>query len=482
MPVFWGVARKLRMVLGMTTPRRPLPRPRIQRMRRRPGSIFADRFTLLRKIGSGGMGEVWVAMDRQNETHVALKFLRRDVRLERNACARFAREAKIGRSLEHPSIVRILDAVESHGECGVVMDLLEGESLSDAFRAGRVHLGELLLIVEEIADALVTAHARGVVHRDIKPGNIFLRAPRHGEPMRAMLIDFGIARWAHVGLTRLTRAGDLLGSPHYMSPETLRKDGSQPLATDIWALGVLLFRAFTGQWPHSEKRVTSLLLAIGTRPPREIREVAPNLPRAMLQLVNDCLKPAGERLAAWEVRDRCRQLRLTSSRQILHRIAGQPEPPGRDAVPSGVTHVSSACSTEVMTWERAPCGAGARASWWRSPLVFAAALAFLVAASAVMHRGSRHEPTVARRSAAVGEAVRGWSGTRERLRDELARAKPPARTADPIGSEKNGTTRPPAVGAAIDGAASRPRAVSRRPRTRRHSKRTHRRVLRDLRM
>ncbi|HMY19726.1 MAG TPA: serine/threonine-protein kinase, partial [Polyangium sp.] len=198
------------------------------------GTIVDQRFQIAALAGSGGMGAVYRADELGTGKTVAIKIMHSNGPTEH---ARFLREAHVLTKLSHPAIVACLGhgALPS-GEPWIAMEWLEGETLADKLERGPLAPAETLVIVRAIAGALETAHAHGVVHRDIKPGNIILEA---GEPARAHLIDFGVARLrsAH----SFTEFGTVLGTPAYMAPEQIRGASEADERADLYALGVILF-------------------------------------------------------------------------------------------------------------------------------------------------------------------------------------------------------------------------------------------------
>ncbi len=239
------------------------------------GTFFADRFRIERVLGMGGMSRVYEATDLRIERRVALKVLYPRRRADDEVVARFRREAELLARLDHPGVVRVRDFGQAaDGTTWLSMDLLEGETLSDRLRRERrVGPGALVPIVAAVADALDAAHAAGIVHRDIKPDNVFL--PSSGSPP-AMVLDFGLSTAS--GVARLTRTGAVLGTPRYMAPEQLRSASEAGPRADVYALGVLLYEALCGQSPFEAADRGELLGAIleGRRVPLRARR--PDLP------------------------------------------------------------------------------------------------------------------------------------------------------------------------------------------------------------
>jgi tRNA A-37 threonylcarbamoyl transferase component Bud32 len=201
------------------------------------------RYDIKELLGRGGMAAVYRATDTVLLRDVALKILYPHYSDDAGLVQRFQREAVTAAALEHPHIVSVYDVGEHDGMAYIAMKLLSGETFQDRLQGvGRVSLDELLAVLAPVASALDYAHARGVVHRDIKPGNIFLSATPDGQ--RVLITDFGIAK--QLDTPGLTTTGALIGTPDYMAPEQI---GARPVdgRTDVYALGMLAYRALTGR-------------------------------------------------------------------------------------------------------------------------------------------------------------------------------------------------------------------------------------------
>jgi serine/threonine-protein kinase len=227
----------------------------------KPGDVIAGKYQLNRVLGQGGMGEVWVARNRDLDADVAIKLIRSESSADDSA-DRLLREAQAAARLSGPAIVRVFDFGKTqYGDPYIVMELLEGEDLSHALkRRGRLSPIKAVRIVLPICQALATAHSVGIVHRDLKPENIFL-AKTPGGQVQPKLLDFGVAKVGRAFSTRLTQTGAMLGSPLYMSPEHARGDEVDYRA-DIWAFCVVLYEVITGRAPFDGKNYNAVLYSI----------------------------------------------------------------------------------------------------------------------------------------------------------------------------------------------------------------------------
>ncbi|MDG9718333.1 serine/threonine-protein kinase [Streptomyces sp. DH24] len=242
-----------------------------------PGRLLAGRYRVTAQLGRGGMGVVWRAEDEVLGREVAVKELRTYTDADAPELAdlrlRMQREARAAARVRHPGVVAVHDVTEVDGRPLIVMELVDGPSLDDVLRdRGTLDPREAAGIGAKVMDALAAAHRAGVLHRDVKPGNILL--DRSG---RVVLTDFGIATMEDPGdgaATHLTRSGELVGSLDYLAPE--RAQGAQPgAASDVWALGATLYAAVEGASPFRRTSTFSTLTAIVTDPLPEPRRAGP---------------------------------------------------------------------------------------------------------------------------------------------------------------------------------------------------------------
>jgi hypothetical protein len=262
--------------------------------------VFASRsigrYRLERKLGQGGMGEVWAAHHSGLRRNVAVKLLRSgDAHAER--IDRFEREVAALSELRHPNTVRVFDyGVTEDGIWYYAMELLEGEDLAKLrAREGALDPARAARIVEQAARALGEAHERGIVHRDIKPANLFI-TKIHGERDFVKVLDFGVA-FRPDGEPRITATGILTGTPAYLAPELVR-GGQADARADIYALGTVLFDLCAGRLPFHGVSTPELLFSHVEVAPPDLRSVAPDVPAGLAAIVARCLaKQPSERFA-----------------------------------------------------------------------------------------------------------------------------------------------------------------------------------------
>lgn len=244
------------------------------------GTILADRYRLVRQLGRGGMGSVWVAEHLSLRSQVAIKLIDPLIAESPEALARFMREAQASAALRSPHVVQVLDYGVHAGIPFIAMELLEGESLGSRLqRVRRLSPLDTSRIFDQVARAMSRAHEAGIVHRDLKPDNIFLVGNDDDEV--AKVLDFGIAKaHTHAGGEgfQTTRTGAMLGTPYYMSPE--QTEGSKTIdhRADIWSMGVIGFECITSIRPFDGETLGGIIMAICGRPivvPSTVADVPP---------------------------------------------------------------------------------------------------------------------------------------------------------------------------------------------------------------
>jgi serine/threonine-protein kinase len=242
------------------------------------GTVIGDKYRLEGELARGGMGSVWVAEHLQLECRVAVKFIDPELGLSESARKRFEREAKLAAGLRSPHVVHIYDHGVDQDTPYIVMELLEGEDLGARLkREGRMPLPALAAIVDQLSKGLQVAHAAGIVHRDLKPSNVFLVASEDGDLVK--LLDFGVAKVQSSAITdEATKTGQILGSPHYMSPEQAKGAKTIDHRSDLWSLGVMVYRAITGRRPFAGETFGELIVAICTAPMAAPSSLVPDLP------------------------------------------------------------------------------------------------------------------------------------------------------------------------------------------------------------
>lgn len=256
------------------------------------GQVIAGKYRLNQLLGTGGMAQVWSATNTFTEREFAIKFMLPAMARTQEAAQRFLMEAKASARINHPNIVEIMDVGQTDdGSLFLVMELLSGVSLETALRRQNppMTIYEFVIIMLDVARALSAAHKAGVIHRDLKPTNIYIHKDRMGIAVPKIL-DFGVSKFQDEGPNgALTVAGTVLGSPLYMSPEQAMGAPNVDGRTDVFAFGGMLFEALVGFRCFDAPNFNALIVTIATTQPRSIDEAAPHLPESLRALVRDCL-------------------------------------------------------------------------------------------------------------------------------------------------------------------------------------------------
>ncbi len=300
------------------------------------GRILLERYEVLRKLGSGGMGAVYAGRQLAVGREVGLKVLRADLMQNEHVRERFRREAAIIGRLRHPNTIQLIDYGETDdGYAVMVMELLVGSVLSDRLKQqGPLPIKDAIAVCRQVASSLAEAHSLGLVHRDLKPANVFLvdvAGKMHGK-----VLDFGIARMLDEESTRITSTGQVFGTPRYMSPEQGTASGEVDHRADIYSLGLILFECLVGQPPFVANTSIQYLSAHMTQPPPHLRDHLPDAPRELDDLIDRCLvKDREKRISsADEVEQALRRIEIgleTGSIPAIDSGATMPPAPGRSS-------------------------------------------------------------------------------------------------------------------------------------------------------
>lgn len=249
-----------------------------------PGTVLGERFRIESILGIGGMGVVYRARDLSLDVPVALKLLRPELAHRGDVFERFRQELLLARQVSNPHVVRIHDLAQHDGRWLISMDLVDGDSLDHRIdKEGPLAIDDALRIARQIAEGLAAAHAKGVVHRDLKPANILLDAQGN-----AYISDFGVAR--SLATSGMTRAGAVVGTPDYLSPEQARGE-SADARSDLYALGLILYEMLAGKLPFPGGTVAEVLAQRMLRTPAPVSEARTDVPAWLVRLVDRLLRP-----------------------------------------------------------------------------------------------------------------------------------------------------------------------------------------------
>ena len=247
-----------------------------------PAGTLISHYKIIEKIGSGGMGEVYLAEDSELKRKVALKFLPLQYASDEGFKTRFKREAQAAAGLSHPNIIHIYEVLEYQGQPFFAMELVEGRSLRDVIHSEELSLRQVLDVAAQICEGLSEAHEAGVVHRDIKPSNILIN-----KKGRVQVVDFGLARIE--GEDKLTKTGSTLGTIGYMAPEQVEgKETDQ--RSDIFSVGVVLHEMLTGRQPFRRDNEAATLHAIVNETPEPVARYKADVPEGVQQIVDKALE------------------------------------------------------------------------------------------------------------------------------------------------------------------------------------------------
>jgi serine/threonine protein kinase len=360
--------------------------------------LLGDRYRLVRMIGSGGMGTVWEAEDETLGRPVAVKVLSESLAAGERAVRRFEREAQAAARLSGPYIAAVYDFGRSEGRPYIVMELVRGETLEDRLaREGPLPPQEASRIATQVAEALEEAHRAGIVHRDVKPGNVMLTPAGDVKVM-----DFGIAAaaWAE----RVTTSGLVLGTPSYLAPEQAKSEKTTP-ASDVYALGAMLYEMIAGRPPFVAESPVALALAHIREDPRPLDQVADGVPPNLVSASMAALaKDPAERspsAAAFASMLREPTLPLPSSAVSEETIPLAPVAPG----PEETTQVAPVAPGPEETVPLSPIRHHGDRRRILIPVALIAALLLLILAILMVEARDRSILQRARREARVGIRV-----------------------------------------------------------------------------
>lgn len=354
-----------------------------------PGEIGTfGPFRLFRELGHGGMGAVYAALHTRLQRRLALKVMLPKFAADKTARERFLREAQAAAQISHDNVVIVYDAGILDEIPYISMQFLEGYSLDEYLtKKGNPSIGQVLRIGRETAAGLAAAHAIGLVHRDIKPANLWLEAPQG----RVKVLDFGLAKPVD-SQTELTKSGMIVGTPAYMSPEQARGQ-IVDARTDLFSLGVVLYRLCTGRLPFHGTNTLAVLTALAVDDPAPIRSHNPAVPEALAVLVHQLLakKPAERPGSAAEVAKRLQAIAAGAAAPVVvtgvpvaRPVAAAVSSPMVISSPRNANPFAGLESGTIRVRTAAPAKAPKRMIWWIAAAGAVAAFVMLVAGITVV--------------------------------------------------------------------------------------------------
>ncbi|MES1175707.1 MAG: protein kinase [Myxococcales bacterium] len=297
-------------------------------MKPAPGDVIGGKYRIVRLIGDGGMGTVYEAHHEFLETSVALKFLHTELAQRAGLGSRFLQEARVSARIRSPHVTHVTDVDQTaDGSPYLVMELLHGEPLQQAMdRRGKLPPEQAVDFALQILSGLESAHAIGVVHRDLKPDNVFI-VPATGGPL-LKLIDFGIAKLrASTEFQKgLTRAGVIMGTPEYMAPEQLFAAENVDHRADLYSLGVILFEMLSGRRPADGDDVETIVASVVSGNVRHLASLEPGLPPGLIAVVERALKPDRDARFGSALEMRLALAPFAGALSYAGRLAASPEP------------------------------------------------------------------------------------------------------------------------------------------------------------
>ncbi len=317
------------------------------------GKVLGEAYQVLRLVGEGGMGRVYEARHlRLKDRRFAIKVLHAEMARDAEIVARFQREAESASSIGHPNVIDVYDVhTTPDGVPYIVGEFLDGHEFGVQLeKQGRVDVATAVNIARQVCRALSAAHKKGIVHRDMKPENVFL--VEHDGAVTVKVIDFGISKAAEAGKANLTKTGMIMGTPSYMSPEQARGDRVDHRA-DVYAVGAMLYHSLTGKKPFETDDPASTLSLVLTEEPDRPRKLAPDIPEALELVIQRAMaKEAADRFGSME------ELEAALAPFDTGSVAIAPAPASQPGLPSRATIVSRADPTARTMMAQASSVAG----------------------------------------------------------------------------------------------------------------------------
>jgi serine/threonine-protein kinase len=258
------------------------------------GEVVATKYRIEALLGSGGMAEVYAAVNLLTDRRVALKWILPTLATSKEAMARFRREALAAGRINHPNVVTIFDVVEHHSSAGLVMELLHGETLAQRLkRIKKMPIVEAVAIMLPAMRGVAAAHSFGVIHRDLKPDNLFLCLDPNGTIRDCKVLDFGVSKLTVPDMATtgdITLSGNVVGTPEYMSPEQVRSGKGIDHRVDVYALGVVFYEILVGRPPFVGEHFSGLMLDIMQREPPPLVSLRSDVPKRLASVIHHALE------------------------------------------------------------------------------------------------------------------------------------------------------------------------------------------------
>ncbi len=351
-----------------------------------PGRVVGGKFRLERIVGQGGIGAVWQATNTKTASSVALKFLKADDGGEQSR-RRLLREARAAAAVQHANVRTVYDIIElEDGSPVLVMEYLNGTSLADRLVLGALSVEDTATVIVQVASGVGAAHAAGLIHRDLKPQNVFLVG---GSLEAVKVVDFGIAKWRH-GATNAaetveTASGAIVGTPHYMSPEQVFGERTIDHRTDVWSLGLVMIECLSGSLPTRAENVGQVMKIIVSAPLHEAVARIDGLPGDLAALLRRMLSrtPAERPSSMADIMEQ-----LEGYSRVRAPAFGAPRISAEDVVPASRTDTeversARAQQTTLLEDHAGPTERAGRRTWLYAALTLAgaASVAALAASS-----------------------------------------------------------------------------------------------------